>query len=67
MPMINVQMIRGRTPAQKRALIKELSEAAIRTLEVPEQAIRIILTEVEPEHWGVGSRSKAEIDAERAA
>jgi phenylpyruvate tautomerase PptA (4-oxalocrotonate tautomerase family) len=28
MPMINVQMLNGRTPAQKRALIKELAEAA---------------------------------------
>jgi 4-oxalocrotonate tautomerase len=65
MPMINVQMLAGRTPAQKRALVRDLAEVAIRTLQVPEHAIRIILTEVEPEHWGIGARTKAEIDAEQ--
>ena len=61
MPLINVQMLSGRTPAQKSAFIKELAEAAIRTLGVPEEAIRVVLTEVEPEHWGVGTRTMADI------
>jgi len=63
MPMINVQMLSGRTASQKADLIKELADATIRALGVPEEAVRILLTEVEPEHWGIGSRSKAQIDA----
>ncbi|MGV3768910.1 MAG: 2-hydroxymuconate tautomerase [Sphingobium phenoxybenzoativorans] len=62
MPLISVQMIRGRTAEQKRAFMKELAEAAIRTLGVPEQSVRVIVTEIEPEHWGIGLTTKAERD-----
>jgi 4-oxalocrotonate tautomerase len=60
MPIINVQMLSGRTAEQKQQLIRELAEGTIRALGVSEQAIRILLTEVEPQHWGVGTISKAE-------
>jgi 4-oxalocrotonate tautomerase len=60
MPIINVQMLSGRTAEQKQQLIRELAEGTIRALGVSEQAIRILLTEVEPQHWGVGKISKAE-------
>ena len=59
MPMINVQLLEGRTPDQKSALIERLATVASETLCVPAEAIRIILTEVAPEHWGVGTRSVA--------
>lgn len=64
MPLINVQMLAGRTPEQKRALILELAEATKRALGVPDEALRIILTDVPPEHWGVGSRSMADVRAD---
>jgi 4-oxalocrotonate tautomerase len=66
MPIISIQLIRGRTPEQKRALIKELAEAAVRALGAPEQSVRVILTEIEPEHWGIGTKTKAEIDGSGA-
>ncbi|KRB81419.1 4-oxalocrotonate tautomerase [Sphingomonas sp. Root710] len=62
MPIISVQLIRGRTPEMKRALMKELAEAAVRTLGAPEQSVRVILTEIDPEHWGIGTTTKAEIE-----
>ncbi len=62
MPIINVQLLAGRTPAQKRALIRELADGTIRALGVAEQSIRVVLTEVAPEHWGVGGATKAERD-----
>jgi 4-oxalocrotonate tautomerase len=61
MPMINIQMLSGRTPAQKRALIAGVAEVAMQTLDVPADAIRIILAEVAPEHWAMGGRSMAEL------
>jgi 4-oxalocrotonate tautomerase len=67
MPLINVQMLSGRTPDQKRALIRALGEAAKRVLGVPDEALRIILTDVPPEHWGVGCRTMADLQAERRA
>lgn len=65
MPIISVQILSGRTPEKKRALMKELAEAAVRTLGVPEQSVRVILTEIEAEHWGIGTTNKAEIDMKK--
>jgi len=62
MPIINVQMLTGRTPDQKRALMRELADGTIRALGVQEQSIRIVLTEVDPMHWGIGGESKADRD-----
>jgi 4-oxalocrotonate tautomerase len=63
LPIINVQMLRGRTPEQKSALIEALANTVMETLAVPEEAIRIILTDVAPEDWGNGSRTMAQIRA----
>lgn len=62
MPIISVKLLDGRTTDQKRTLIKELAEAAVRALGVPEQSVRVILTEIDAEHWGIGTKSKAEIE-----
>lgn len=61
MPIINVQMLTGRTAVQKRAFIEQLAQAAMKALDVPEQAITIVLTEVSPDDWGVGTRSMTEL------
>lgn len=64
MPLITIQMMTGRTPAQKSAFIKAIAEATVANLGVPEDAIRIILTEVSPDNWANGSRTMAEIRRE---
>lgn len=61
MPIINVQMLTGRTATQKTAFIEQLAQAAIKTLDVPEQAITIVLTEVSPDDWAAGSRNMTEL------
>jgi 4-oxalocrotonate tautomerase len=53
----------GRTSAQKSALISELAGAAKRALGVPDEAIRIVLAEIPPENWGVGSLTMAALQA----
>ena len=65
MPIISVNLLSGRSSEMKRALVKELAEAAVRTLGVQEQSVRVILTEVDPDHWGIGTKTKANIDEER--
>jgi 4-oxalocrotonate tautomerase len=45
--------------------MRELAEATVRALGVQEQSIRVILTEVEPDHWGIGTTTKAQIDKEK--
>lgn len=54
MPFITVQLIEGRSIEQKHALIKEISEAAIRVLDADPDNVRIVINEVTADDWGVG-------------
>jgi 4-oxalocrotonate tautomerase len=54
MPFITVQIIEGRSVEQKHALIKEISEAAIRVLDADPDNVRIVINEVTSDDWGVG-------------
>ena len=65
MPVITVHMLEGRTAAQKATLIADLADTAKRTLDVPDDPIRVLLIEMPPEHWGVGGRSMAQIRPSR--
>lgn len=62
MPIINASILAGRTIDQKRALVRELAEGAVRALGVREDQVRVIVTEVAPEHWGVGTQTKADLE-----
>jgi 4-oxalocrotonate tautomerase len=59
MPFITVQLIEGRSVDQKHALIKEISEAAIRVLDADPDNVRIVINEVTADDWGVGGVSVA--------
>jgi 4-oxalocrotonate tautomerase len=65
MPFITVNLITGRDQARKRALIHEITDAAVRTLDVPAASVRVILNEVPPEHWGIGGETKADQNAKK--
>lgn len=58
MPFIDVTMIEGRSPAQKDAFIKAMTEAAVVTLGAPRETVRVVLREVPGEHWAVGGVPK---------
>jgi 4-oxalocrotonate tautomerase len=61
-PIIEVKMLEGRTPEQKSRLSRELTEVAVRVLEVRPDAVRVLLEEVAPADWSVGGVSFAERD-----
>lgn len=60
MPIISANILSGRSADQKRALVRELAQGAVRALGVREEQVRIIITEIPPEHWGVGAVTKAD-------
>ncbi|MDP7593299.1 MAG: 2-hydroxymuconate tautomerase [Litorilituus sp.] len=55
MPIINVNMMEGRTELQKEALIRAISEAVTASIGAPEQNIRVLINEYPKAHWGIGS------------
>jgi 4-oxalocrotonate tautomerase len=56
MPMIRVEMFPGRTPDQKRELVRELTEGFVRAAGGNPQGIHVVITEVDPGDWGSGGK-----------
>ncbi|MEZ5775499.1 MAG: 2-hydroxymuconate tautomerase [Hyphomicrobiaceae bacterium] len=52
MPVIHVEMFTGRTTEQKRALVKELTEAFVRTCGGKPEQIHIVISDVDTGNWG---------------
>lgn len=53
MPLIRVEMFAGRDKDQKRAMVKEVTEAFIRTCGGSPGSVTIIIDETTPDNWGV--------------
>lgn len=53
MPMIQVSMLEGRTEAQKRALMRALTQATVDALGSAPESVRVVINEVNPLHWAV--------------
>ena len=60
MPLIQVQMFTGRTPQQKRDLVRALTDAFVETAGSTPESIDVILTDVEPSDWAQGGMLCAE-------
>lgn len=60
MPLLQVTLIEGRAAETKRALIRELTDAVVRVLDVPAPAVRVLLDERPAAHWGVGGVPKSD-------
>ena len=57
MPFAQIYMIEGRTEEQKRAVIKEVTEALERAVGAPKQNIRVWIHDVPKENWGIAGVS----------
>ncbi|MEP4892549.1 MAG: 2-hydroxymuconate tautomerase [Aliiglaciecola sp.] len=55
MPIVNVNMMEGRSVEQKEALIKAVAEAVMDSIGAPEENIRVIISEYSKAHWGIGT------------
>ena len=60
MPMIRIEMFAGRTPEQKRALMKEITEAFVRTAGSTPESVQVVLTDVEKSDWAVAGTLASE-------
>jgi len=57
MPVAQINILEGRTDEQKEMLIREVSEAISRSLDSPVQNVRVIITEMPKQHFGIGGQS----------
>lgn len=60
MPIIQVNMLEGRTVAQKRALHTALADAAVAALGVPKDSVRVLIHELGQEHFALAGITAGE-------
>ena len=61
MPIANLQILEGREPALKASLIRSVTAAIVDTLKVKPESVRVIVTEIQAELWGIGGVSAREL------
>jgi 4-oxalocrotonate tautomerase len=54
MPTIRVEMFEGRTPEQKKNLVKALTQACVETLGTRPEAVDILLFDIKKSEWATG-------------
>ena len=62
MPIIRVEMFKGRTREQKRAMVRELTDAFVRTAGGKPEGLQVVITEVDAEDWGAAGVLVADRD-----
>ena len=53
MPIVEITLLEGRLETQKRALVKEVTDAIVSSIGAPKEAVRIIIREIPPGHFAV--------------
>lgn len=57
MPVAQINILEGRSDEQKEMLIREVTDAISRSLGAPVESVRIIITEMPKQHFGIGRQS----------
>lgn len=57
MPIIQVNMLEGRSVEQKRAMIAAVTDAVVGSLGVRAESVRIMINEMHPEHFALAGVS----------
>ncbi|MCA0434461.1 MAG: tautomerase family protein [Proteobacteria bacterium] len=60
MPMIRVELMKGRTVEQKRECAKALTDAFLATCGGTPQSVHVVFVDVEKHDWAVGGRLVAD-------
>ena len=59
MPIIQVNIAEGRTVEQKLAAFAAITDAAVRTLDVRPEQVRIVINEVKDENFAIAGETMA--------
>ncbi len=57
MPIAQINILDGRTDEQKEALIHEVTDAIVRSLDAPVESVRVIINEMPKQHFGIAGQS----------
>lgn len=62
MPIVQISLVQGRTPAKKEELIKKVTDAIVETLQISKDRVHIVLNELPKENVGDGGIPLSKID-----
>ncbi len=54
MPVVRIDLVRGRSQELLVRLLEEVSRTVADTLDTPIERVRVLINEVEPQLWGIG-------------
>jgi len=60
MPVVTVNMVTGRDRAAVQGCLREVAKTVPRALDAPLNSVRVLVNEVDPELWNVGTTLKSE-------
>jgi 4-oxalocrotonate tautomerase len=66
-PLVEVTLAEGRSADQVRAMMREVHDAVLRTVDTKSEHIRVIVREVPRTHWASGDLTLSEMDAQNSA
>ncbi|MCB2101932.1 MAG: 2-hydroxymuconate tautomerase family protein [Rhodobacterales bacterium] len=58
MPIIDITLLEGRSPADKVALVRAVTDACVESIGAPRETVRIMIRELPLEHYAVGGVPK---------
>lgn len=56
MPIIRVEMFKGRSEEQKRAIVRDLTDAFVKAAGGNPDSVHVILSDVDKVNWGSGGQ-----------
>ena len=60
MPIVQIDLLEGRTVEQKRAMVAKVTEAIQETAKCPADAVTIIFRDMTPTHLGKGGKLRSD-------
>jgi 4-oxalocrotonate tautomerase len=66
MPIVDIHMLEGRNPREKKELIRKVTESITSTLKIPPERVRVIITEMAFENYGIAGLPVLEFREKKA-
>lgn len=60
MPIVTINIVAGRDRTVVQECLREVAKTVSRTLDAPLNSVRVLVNEVDPELWTVGTTLKSE-------
>ncbi|MCR4431149.1 MAG: 4-oxalocrotonate tautomerase [Tepidanaerobacteraceae bacterium] len=61
MPIVQIEMLSGRTLEQKREMVKEVTETLVKTIKCRPEAVKIIIREMEKQNYAENGKLYMEL------